>query len=587
MKKLRSLWADTLFLIRPVWKHGRLVVVLRLLGYVIAYPLGLLATVSVAQAAIDRILAGGTMLAVLGVVGVYFLVYAVSWLLQDGVTLFYTNCKEQEIRRKIEKEVFLQAQNTDYRWLDDPAYFQKMTLALRSYPNWSYLTLTLVAQWLSGVTGSIAMIGVISRTGPVLALIVAAFLVVSMLFSMRITKVSTAQSPLIAKMEQRITYVTRVYQDPGRAAELKSTRLADKLGKRYDGSVAEYLRDMRILLRKGGFLNMGRAWTLRLADYAVILYAAFGLLTGRVQSVGVFATLIAAAAALSSSLTSLTGIGPLSVQIREYAAYARSFYELDSPIENSTGEKPDEGAHALEFRHVGFSYPNSAFSLKDLDFSVAPGEHIAIVGENGAGKTTMMKLLLRLYDVNDGEIRIDGHPLSHYDVRSLRKSIGVAFQESHDYALSLRENLQLYADAADETLREALRRAGLERLADSLDADVTKEYDEAGTVLSGGEKQKLALARLFCADLGLLLLDEPSAALDPLAEYELMQSLMTLAEGKTVVMVAHRLSTVRNMDRILVIDHGRLAEEGTHEELMARNGIYAEMFRKQGENYVA
>ena len=587
MKKLRSLWADTLFLIRPVWKYGRLVVILRLLGCVIAYPLGLLATVSVAQAAIDRILAGGTMPAVLGVVGVYFLVYAVSWLLQDGVTLFYTNCKEEEIRRKIEKEVFLRAQNTDYRWLDDPAYFQKMTLALRSYPIWSYLTLTQVAQWLSGVTGSIAMIGVISKTGPVLALIVAAFLIVSMLFSMHITKVSTAQSPLTAKMEQRITYVTRVYQDPGRVAELKSTRLADKLGKRYDGSVAEYLRDMGSLLRRGGFLNMGRAWTLRLADYAVILYAAFGLLTGRVESVGVFATLIAAAAALSGCLTSLTDIGSISVRIRETAAYARSFFELDSPIENSTGAQPASGAHSLEFRHVSFSYPNSDFALKDLDFKVAPGEHVAIVGENGVGKTTMMKLLLRLYDVNDGEIRIDGHPLSHYDVRSLRKSIGVAFQESHDYALSLRENLEVYADAADEKLRAALCHAGLERLADSLDADVTKEFDEAGIVLSGGEKQKLALARLFCADFGLLLLDEPSAALDPLAEYELLQSLMTLAEGKTVVMVAHRLSTVRSMDRILVIDGGRLAEEGSHEELMARNGIYAEMFRKQGENYVA
>ena len=587
MKNVKALWTDTLFLIRPVWKHGRLVVVLRLLGSVIAYPLGLLATVSVAQAVIDRIFAGGTMPAVRGVVGVYFLISAVSWLLQDGVTLFYTNCKEQEIRRKIEKEVFLQAQNTDYRWLDDPAYFQKMTLALRSYPSWSQLALIQIAAWLGGVTGSIAMIGVISKTGPVLALIVAGFIIVSMLFSMRITKVSTAQSPVIAKMEQRITYVTRIYQDPGRAAELKSTRLTDKLGKRYDGSVAEYLRNMRILLRRGGFLNMGRAWTLRLADYAVILYAAFGLLTGRVESVGVFATLIAAAAALSSNLTSLTDIGNLSVRIREYASYARSFYELDSPIENSTGEMPAAGAHTLEFRHVGFRYPSGGFALRDLDFSVSPGEHIAIVGENGAGKTTMMKLLLRLYDVNEGEIRIDGQPLRFYDVRALRRSIGVAFQESHDYALSLRENLQFYTDAADETLREALRRAGLERLSESLDTDLTREFDENGCVLSGGEKQKLALARLFCADLGLLLLDEPSAALDPLAEYELMQSLMTLAEGKTVVMVAHRLSTVRHMDRILVIDRGTLAEEGTHEELMARNGIYAEMFRKQGENYVA
>lgn len=277
----------------------------------------------------------------------------------------------------------------------------------------------------------------------------------------------------------------------------------------------------------------------------------------------------------------------LLVQIQQMAGFLRGFFELDSPIENSTGELPGAEPHSLEFRHVSFSYPSGGFAIKDLDFSVAPGEHIAVVGHNGAGKTTMMKLLLRLYDVSEGEICMDGQPLRHYDVRALRKSIGVAFQESHDYAMSLRENLQLYADADDEALRAALRHAGLERLEESLDTDLTREFDENGSVLSGGEKQKLALARLFCADFGLMLLDEPSAALDPLAEYELMQSLMTLAKGRTVVMVAHRLSTVRHMDRILVIDGGRLAEEGTHEELMARNGIYAEMFRKQGENYAA
>lgn len=587
MKRAKALCADMLFLIRPVWKHGRLLVILQLLGSVIAYPLGLLATVSVAQAVIDRILAGGTMAAVLGVVGVYFLVYAVSWLLQSGVSGFYTSWKQEAVTRKIDKDIFQQALRTDYRWLDDPAYFQKLTLALTSYSGLGYNALRLSATFLGGITGSVAMIGVISQTGPALALIVLFFVVASMLFKTRSSKLIAEQLPAYTKVVQKEGYVSRIYQDPGRAAELKSTRLPGKLDRLFEESTGEFTKIYRSIMNRDGLLSMGSAWTTKLADYAVILYAAFGLLTGRVASVGVFATLIASAAALSNSVSGLASLSYISVEIRESAKLLRSFYELDSPIENSTGEMPSEGACALEFRHVGFSYPSGSFALRDLDFSVAPGEHIAIVGENGAGKTTMMKLLLRLYDVNEGEIRIDGHPLSYYDVRALRRSIGVAFQESHDYAMSLRENLQFYADAADETLREALRRAGLAQLEDSLDTDLTREFDEAGAVLSGGEKQKLALARLFCTDLGLLLLDEPSAALDPLAEYELMQSLMTLAEGKTVVMVAHRLSTVRHMDRILVIDRGRLAEEGTHEELMARNGIYAEMFRKQGENYVA
>jgi len=585
MKNVKSLWADMLFLIRPVWKHGKMLVILELTGSVIAYPLGLLATVSVAQAVIDRLLAGGTMATVLGVVGVYFLVYAVSWLLKSGVHSFYISWKQEAVTRQIDKDIFQQALRTDYRWLDDPAYFQRLTLALTSYSGLGYNALRSSASFLGGVTGSVAMIGVISQTGPALALIVLFFVVISMLFRMRSSKLISERLPAYTKVVQREGYVSRIYQDPGRAAELKSTRLPEKLDKLFEESTGEFTKIYRNIMNRDGLLSLCSEWTTRLADYAVILYAAFGLLTGRIASVGVFATLIASAAALSNSISNLASLSYISVEVRESAKLLRSFYELDSPIENGTGQPPAPGAHALEFRHVSFSYPSGDFSLRGLDFSVAPGEHIAIVGENGAGKTTMMKLLLRLYDVNDGEIRIDGQPLSYYDVRALRKSIGVAFQESHDYAMSLRENLGIYTDADDKTMQAALRQAGLERLENALDTDLTKEFDENGSVLSGGEKQKLALARLFAADLGLLLLDEPSAALDPLAEYELMQSLMTLAEGKTVVMVAHRLSTVRHMDRILVIDRGGLAEEGTHEELMARNGIYAEMFRKQGENY--
>ncbi len=585
MKRVKSLWQDFLFLVQPFWKHGKLLVILTFFSSIVAIPLGLLASVSVAQAVIDRILAGSTLLAVLGVIGVYFLVYAFSTLLQQGVDLFYNSWKKEAISLEIKRDLFQKALRTDYRWLDDPAYFQQLNMVLANLPSRSVNTLSSAAQMVGAVAGSVAMVGVIARTGPVLALIVLAFVILSMLLQAKMVKTLNKTFPASVEIQRRTDYVTRVYQNPGSTAELKSTLLAEKLEKHFGEHAGKFVDCYRGIMRRVGIWNMSGTWATKLTDYAVILYAAFGLLTGRVESVGVFATLIAAAAALSAALSPLSMFSGLLVQIQQMAGFLRGFFELDSPIENSTGERLGTGTHSLEFRHVGFTYPNSSFSIKGLDFSVAPGEHIAIVGENGAGKSTMMKLLLRLYDVNEGEICIDGHPLSHYDVHALRKSIGVAFQESHDYALSLRENLQFYADAADDILRSALRRVGLERLTDSLDTDLTKEFDEAGVVLSGGEKQKLALARLFCSDLGLLLLDEPSAALDPLAEYELMQSLMTLAEGKTVVMVAHRLSTVRHMDRILVISGGELAEEGTHEDLMAQNGIYAEMFRKQGENY--
>jgi ATP-binding cassette subfamily B protein len=587
VKRAKSLWRDFIFLVRPFWKHGKLLVILTFFSSIVAVPLGLLAGVSVAQAVIDRILAGSTVLAVLGVIGVYFLVYALSTLLQQGVDLFYNSWKKEAISLEIKRDLFHQALRTDYRWLDDPAYFQQLNMVLANLPSRSVNTLSSAAQMIGAVAGSVAMVGVIAKTGPILALIVLAFVILSMLLQAEMVKTLNKTFPASVEIQRRTDYVTRVYQNPGSTAELKSTFLAEKLGERFDEYTGKYVDCYRGIMRRVGTWNMSGTWATKLTDYVVILYAAFGLLSGRVESVGVFATLIAAAAALSAALSPLSMFSGLLVQIQQMAGYLRGFFELDSPIENSTGELPGAGPHSLEFRHVSFSYPSGGFAIQDLDFSVAPGEHIAVVGHNGAGKTTMMKLLLRLYDVSEGEICMDGQPLSFYDVRALRKSIGVAFQESHDYAMSLRENLQLYADADDEALRAALRHAGLERLEESLDTDLTREFDENGSVLSGGEKQKLALARLFCADFGLMLLDEPSAALDPLAEYELMQSLMTLAKGRTVVMVAHRLSTVRHMDRILVIDRGQLAEEGTHEELMARNGIYAEMFRKQGENYVA
>ena len=283
----------------------------------------------------------------------------------------------------------------------------------------------------------------------------------------------------------------------------------------------------------------------------------------------------------------LNALGWWSSQVALGVAYAQKvqrFFDTDSTIEASTdGEKASDGPFSVRFDHVSYRYGgNDEFAIRDLSLAIAPGEKIAIVGENGAGKTTLTKLLLRLYDADGGTVQINGRPIADYDVSTLRGRIGIAFQQSRLYALSVRENMTAYADADDARLKSCLEEVGL-RL--SLDAQVTKEFDENGAVLSGGDAQRLCLTRLLHSEFGLLILDEPSSALDPIAEYRIAKLIFDRSPT-TTVMVAHRLSTVVDANRIYLLSDGRIIESGTHAELMAQNGKYREMFLKQAEGYL-
>ena len=211
------------------------------------------------------------------------------------------------------------------------------------------------------------------------------------------------------------------------------------------------------------------------------------------------------------------------------------------------------------------------------------------MGENGAGKSTLLKLLIRLYDVSDGAVLINGRDIRDYDIHALRMKIGVAFQDVRILAMSLRDTLTVYGDAPDEKLIQAMETLGLEQVLErvdgNLDTMVSREFTENGVVLSGGEAQRLALARLLAGHFGLLILDEPSAALDPLAEAKLMETIDQMAKNATTVMIAHRLSTVRDFDVIHYVEHGTIVESGSHDSLMALQGKYYTMFTTQAKKY--
>ncbi len=256
---------------------------------------------------------------------------------------------------------------------------------------------------------------------------------------------------------------------------------------------------------------------------------------------------------------------------------------------------PDVKGLEVEFRDVSFTYPGkdpvTQAALKHVSFTIKAGEAIALVGRNGAGKTTLVKLLTRLYDPDEGEIFIGGRNIKEYDLKDLREQVGVIFQDYVNYYMSARENIgvgRINEIENEDLVVSAARKSGanavIERLPDGYDTMLGRWFKD-GMQLSGGEWQKVALARAFMRDARILVLDEPTSSLDARAEYEVFEHFRTLTEGKTALFISHRFSTVRLADRIFVIEHGGIIESGSHEELMALDGRYAELFNLQAEAY--
>lgn len=260
----------------------------------------------------------------------------------------------------------------------------------------------------------------------------------------------------------------------------------------------------------------------------------------------------------------------------------------------ANGLKPEGTGMTVEFRRVSFSYPGGEVhgqALHDVSFTIRAGEAIALVGRNGAGKTTIVKLLTRLYDPDDGQILINGRDIREYDLEALRAQVGVIFQDYVTYWLTAGRNIGVGKIEAIDDL-EGIQSAAAKSGADGVIAKLPNEYDsmlgkwfDQGQQLSGGEWQKIALARAFMRDAQLLILDEPTSSLDPQAEYEVFARFRELTTGKSAIFISHRFSTVRLANRIIVLEQGRVLEEGSHDELISRDGRYAELFNLQAEAY--
>ncbi|MCM1334090.1 MAG: ABC transporter ATP-binding protein/permease [Bacteroides sp.] len=327
-------------------------------------------------------------------------------------------------------------------------------------------------------------------------------------------------------------------------------------------------------------------------DFGTYLYLGAIAILGYI-TIGVFSQLVTASGTLQSSVQNMIYELQNVVKYTSYGYEVVKFMNYPPRMEKGTKKAGAlQGEHTIEFRDVSFAYPKTDKRILDhVSITLRSGDKLSIVGLNGAGKTTFIKLLCRLYDVDEGEILLDGVNIKEYDYDEYMKFFSVVFQDFCLLAFSVEDNILLGKEARGDTVDRVLEKVGLSDRVRSFprgkETMMFRQFDKNGVEPSGGEQQKLALARALYKDAPIVILDEPTAALDPVAEYEIYRQFNDLVKGKTAVYISHRLSSCKFCDRIAVFSGGTIAEYGTHDELVRKeNGIYAEMFRAQAQYYV-
>ncbi len=373
---------------------------------------------------------------------------------------------------------------------------------------------------------------------------------------------------------------------------------------RIGGMYVQLLRDLKetykdfiVILKKHGVKRFIYTYIQKIGLEVVTilgatLYAVWRTMGDGSMQIGDCIVVLSSIGSISYSLSNLV---QNFAEFGEHALFLEDVrYFLDYTPKILDGEvKLPENPKELVVKNLSFRYEGSETdTLKDISFTLNKGERIALVGSNGSGKTTLVKLLLRLYDPSDGEICLNGNNIKGFKTDEYRGTFSTVFQDFKMLSLSVKDNVLLReGQAGDDVLvAQSLKESGvydkISTLENGLDSILTREFDDKGVNLSVGEQQKLSLARVFATDTPFVILDEPSSALDPIAEYKMFENMMRATKGRSVIFISHRLSSAVLADRVLLMDGGRIAESGTHKELMEKNGKYAAMFNRQAENYL-
>ncbi len=502
-----------------------------------------------------------------------------------------------KVRERVKLMLYEKAKDIDLECYDNPKYYDEMVLAISEVDNQIERCVTFLINVCSGLATFItSVIYFLSKDWLSIIFAVASF-ILTFIFTNIYNKISYKIRISRNPHERRREYVKRVFYLQDYAKEIRlNPEVKDVLMKRFDEANEDVYKAEKKLANKHFLVGYVRNYLSNafVSDVLYISYLVFLAGIKKVMSFSTVAILFNNFGRLKNSLRVFTDTYPYAAETSLYVTKIRKFLDYDKKIVSEGELVPAEGeAGELKIDKLSFGYSaDSAPILEDISMTIHPGEKIALVGYNGAGKTTLVKLLMRLYDPNSGEIRLNGSNIKQYDVEKYRNSIGVVFQDFHIFAGNVADNVVMNGETEHDIPRieGALEESGLlprvKEMPEGLETQLTTEIMEKGMNLSGGEGQKLAISRVFYQQAGLMILDEPSSALDPIAEYQLNHAMLEATRDKTVIFISHRLSTTRLADRIIMLEKGHIVETGTHDELLKADGKYAQMWKVQAGAYI-
>ncbi len=547
------------------------------------------------QAVVDGVQRGGDATAVRRIVilaAVQFALLTLNSLLQTLQNVAQQLLQDRTANR-VQLLIMEHANGLDLRFFEDATFYDQLQQAQRE-------AAFRPVQMVSGVFGLVrtlltflSMIALLLRLGPLLAIVALLAPIPAFIASTRYGWQGYQQMRRQSPERRLMSYLTTLLTTDTYNKEIKLFTLGDFFVARYRTLAAKFIAENQGLLVRRYLVGFAWGALTLLTSGGTYLYVALLAVRGTINIAGL-TVYTGAASQVQSNFQGL--LGGLS-SMYENTLYLNTLFELlaFTPIIRAPEHPVPVSRHftqGIEFRDVSYTYPGREEpALDGVSFTIAPGETVALVGRNGAGKTTVVKLLTRLYDPDSGQILIDGVDIREYDPAALRREVGVIFQDYVTYFLSARENIGVgRLEAADDLARieAAAAQSGADgvvtRLPQGYDTTLGKWFDQ-GHQLSGGEWQKIALARAFMRDAQILILDEPTAALDAQAEYEIFARIQELTAGKTAFFISHRFSTVRLADRIMVLEGGQIIENGSHDALVLQHGRYAELFNLQATAY--